>query len=211
MDLALFDFDGTVTTTDTFSRFLRFSSSRRRIAIGTVVLGPLVLGFKRGLVPGALLRRACVAFCFRNRSVAEIAEHGRRFARTFDVLLRPEAMARLRWHQDKGDRVAIVSASLSAYLDPWSAALGVELLCSKLAARAGLHTGRYEGKDCSGEEKARRVRDRYDLKSFDNIYAYGDTAEDHALLSLANHRFFRWKELDPTLPLEAMTRGFRAD
>jgi phosphatidylglycerophosphatase C len=209
MDLALFDFDGTVTTTDTFSRFLRFSSSRRRIAIGTVVLGPLLLGFKRGLVSGALLRRASVAFCFRNRSVAEVEEHGCRFARTIDGLLRPEAMARLDWHRAKGDRVAIVSASLSAYLTPWSEEQGVDLLCSKLEARAGVHTGGYEGKDCAGEEKARRVRDRYDLQSFDNIYAYGDTAEDHALLSLANRRYFRWKELDPTLPLDAATRGLR--
>lgn len=210
MDLALFDFDGTVTTTDTFSRFLRFSSGRGRIAIGSIVLGPLLLGFKRGLVSGALLRRTSVAFCFRNRHVAELEEHGRRFTRTIDALLRPEAMSRLRWHRDKGDRVAIVSASLSVYLAPWSAELGVDLLCSKLGARAGVCTGRYEGKDCAGEEKARRVRERYDLQSFANIYAYGDTAEDYALLSLANHRYFCGKQLDPTLPLKAAIAAWRA-
>ena len=207
MDLALFDFDGTLTTTDTFGKFLYFSSSRARIAVGTLLLGPLLFGFKRGVVPGALLRRASVAFCFRNRSVAEIAERGRRFAQTFDAFLRPEAMAKLRWHQAKGDRVAIVSASLSTYLGPWSEPLGVDLLCSRLDARGGVHTGKYEGKDCSGEEKARRVRATYDLASFGDIYAYGDTAEDHELLALANRRYFRWKELDSSLPLESAIRG----
>src|SRR5689334_16922118 len=113
MDLALFDFDGTITTRDTFRQFLYFSSSRARAAAGTVVLGPLLLGFRRGYVQGATLRRAAAVFCYRGRAVSELEAHGRRYAATFGPLLRPEAMARLRWHQERGDRVAIVSASLS--------------------------------------------------------------------------------------------------
>ena len=99
MDLALFDFDGTLTTTDTFSRFMYFSSGPARIALGTVMVGPLLLGYRRGLVSGRTLRRASAAFCFRGRAAEDVARDGRRYAQTFGSILRPEAMERLRSHQ----------------------------------------------------------------------------------------------------------------
>ncbi|HEY3500072.1 MAG TPA: HAD-IB family hydrolase [Polyangiaceae bacterium] len=206
MDLALFDFDGTLTTKDTFRGFLYFSSSRARIAAGTVVLGPLLLGFRRGMVSGAVLRRASALFCFRNRNVEEIDEQGRRYARTFGTMLRPRALARLEWHQARGDRVVIVSASLSTYLRPFAESLGVELICTELDARDRVHTGLFRGGDCSGEEKARRVRTRFELRDYASVHAYGDTHEDHALLRLANHRYFCGREVDPSVPVESLRR-----
>ena len=52
MNLALFDFDGTITTRETFGDFIRFAVPPRRRPLGTVVLGPLVMGYRRGLVSG---------------------------------------------------------------------------------------------------------------------------------------------------------------
>lgn len=34
MNLALFDFDGTITTADTFTNFLRFAVRRHRLVVG---------------------------------------------------------------------------------------------------------------------------------------------------------------------------------
>jgi len=67
-----------------------------------------------------------------------------------------------------------------------------------------VHTGRFLDGDCSGEEKARRVRARYVLGEYERIYAYGDTAEDHALLRLASTRYFRGREVDPSVPVESL-------
>ena len=55
-------------------------------------------------------------------------------------------------------------------------------------------TGRSLGAQCVGAEKARRVRERYDLSSYALVYAYGDTNEDRALLALAHRRVYRWQE-----------------
>ena len=52
MSLALFDFDGTITTHETMPDFVRQSVSRRRLLLGNLVLAPLVLGYKLGLVSG---------------------------------------------------------------------------------------------------------------------------------------------------------------
>ena len=41
MNLALFDFDGTITRDDTWTPFVRCSATRTRIAVATVLLSPL--------------------------------------------------------------------------------------------------------------------------------------------------------------------------
>jgi phosphoserine phosphatase len=49
--------------------------------------------------------------------------------------LRPQAVARLRWHQQQGHRCLIITASLEPLIAPLANALGLELIatgCSEL-------------------------------------------------------------------------------
>lgn len=193
MNLALFDFDGTITFGDSFTPFV-YLAARERVAVGAILLSPLTLGYKLGLVPATRMRAAMAFVGFRGRSLTELREVGVAYGRQLPKTVRPEALAKIRWHQAQGDTVVVVSASLHLYLSPWCSEHGVELICSDLESKGGVLTGRYQGTDCAGREKARRVRERYDLSRYPVIYAYGDTSEDEELLSLANRRYFRWQE-----------------
>ena len=97
-------------------------------------------------------------------------------------------------HRDQGDTVAVVSGAFDLYLSHWCAQHGLDLLCSSLESRDGVMTGRYAGTQCAGAEKARRVRERYDLSRFGTVCAYGDTREDFELLALAQRRWYRGQE-----------------
>ena len=108
-------------------------------------------------------------------------------------VLRPEAMARLAWHRERGDRIVVVSASLDAYLAPWCRAHGLELICSELESREGVLTGNYRGGDCAGAAKAARVRANLRLEDYACVHAYGDTVEDRELLALAHRPVYRWQ------------------
>ncbi|HKO52831.1 MAG TPA: HAD-IB family hydrolase [Polyangiaceae bacterium] len=193
MNLALFDFDGTVTFEDTFTPFIYFASSRSRIAFGTVLLGPMILGYKLGLIAAPRMRAAAARVSFLGRRESELNALGVRYSATLSEVVRPEALEKIRWHQANGDRVVVVSASLEVYLRNWCAQHGVELIGTALESRNGVLSGQYASGDCTGREKARRVRERYDLEQYATIYAYGDTKEDYELLSLATKPFFRWK------------------
>jgi phosphatidylglycerophosphatase C len=57
----------------------------------------------------------------------------------------------------------------------------------------GVATGRYEGAQCVAEEKACRVRAAINLASFNQIYAYGDSPDDYAMLRLAHQAIYRWR------------------
>lgn len=197
MDLALFDFDGTITTREMFPDFMRFAVPPRRLAFGKVLLAPLITGYRLGLVPGNLVRAGIVGFGFRGVALDEVRRAGVEFASTvIPDALRPIAMERIGWHQARNDRVVVVSGSLDAYLSPWCVRHGLELMCSELETDGAALTGRYRGAQCVGQEKAHRVRQRYDLSAFGTVYAYGDTHEDQEMLALAQRRSFRWRDIE---------------
>jgi HAD superfamily hydrolase (TIGR01490 family) len=190
-DLALFDFDGTLTTRETFPDFMRHAVARPRLLLGGVLLAPVVFGYRRGWVAGNPTRTSVVQVGLCGVDATRLRVKGAAFARdVLPGLLRPEAMARLAWHRERGDRVVVVSGGLDVYLVPWCAAQGVEVLCSVLAERDGRITG-YAGAQCVGEEKVRRVRALCDPQAYTAIHAYGDTHEDQAMLAMANHRTYR--------------------
>ncbi|MGV8941935.1 MAG: HAD family hydrolase [Lysobacter sp.] len=196
MNLALFDFDGTITCREMFPAFIRHAVTPRRLRLGGILLAPLVVGYRLGLVSGSVVRAAIVKVGFSGAGLSRYQAAGESFAR--DVLpgsLRPEAMQRIAWHQQQGDTVVVVSGALDVYLGHWCASHGLDLLCSSLGHRRGVLTGRYAGKQCVLAEKARRVRQHYDPSNYEQVFAYGDTPEDRDLLALADRKTYRWREL----------------
>jgi HAD-superfamily subfamily IB hydrolase, TIGR01490 len=196
VNLALFDFDGTITTREMFPDFMHFAVTPGRLAVGRVVLMPLVVGYKLGVITGNTIRSSVVRFGFRGVPVAQVEQAGERFAReVLPGVVRPMALERIQWHKAQGDVVVVVSAALDLYLAPWCGQHQLDLICSKLEVEDGVLTGRYCGKQCASQEKSRRVLETYDVRDFSVVYAYGDTGEDMDMLSLASRKYFRWEEV----------------
>ncbi len=195
MNIALFDFDGTITETDSYTPFIYFSAPKWRIVICYPLLVPLILLYKLKLIGGSRIRTVVSYFCFFKRSHKAVWAQGKEYASTLDSIIKPEAKQRLAWHKAQGDVIVIVSASLDAYLTPWCEKHQYELICATLASRNGMLTGAYLNGDCSADEKARRVKQSYQLDSFEKVYAYGDTTEDKQLLALADEAYFCWNKV----------------
>lgn len=190
--LALFDFDGTITTRETLPDFLQLATPPRRLFWGKLLFAFPVLAYRLGLLPVRMLRTWLIRYAFAGLSRVEIESAGRRFAGdVLPGLIRADVQASIDAHRAAGDTVVVVSGGFDVYLTPWCAAQGIELLCSALEARGDRLSGRYAGAQCVGEEKARRVRARYDAGAYREIHAHGDTPEDHALLALAHRASYR--------------------
>jgi phosphatidylglycerophosphatase C len=196
MNLALFDFDGTITHKEMFADFMRFAVSRRRRLMGAAVVAPMVAGYKLGLVSGNTIRASVVSFGLRGVRAEHANEMGRRFSEeVLPAVLRPVAVARIQWHRDRGDKVVVVSGALDIYLEHWCRGQGLDLLCSRLEIVNSRLTGRYHGQQCVGVEKSRRVREACKLQDFSMVYAYGDTKEDLDMLGMADKKYYRWQEM----------------
>jgi len=205
MNLALFDFDGTITERDTFSSFLRFAVRRHRIVLGALPLSPLIFGYRLGLIAAHQARPIVARVGFQGERVGFVRHLGRRYAtEVLPGIIRKPAIERIQWHRGQGDAVVVVSASLDAYLSPWCESIGADLICTELEEREGRLTGRYCHGDCSGPAKARRILERYDLSRYPVVYAYGDTSDDREMLELAHRKFYRWHEIQHWSEAEAL-------
>ncbi|CAD0343648.1 HAD-IB family hydrolase [Xanthomonas hortorum pv. cynarae] len=191
MQLALFDFDHTITTCDTYARFLRKVATPAQLAAAKWQLGPWVLGYRVGLISAQALRARVTRLVFSARSLEEMTMHGAAYARNnLPGMLRTNVMQRIDWHQAQGHEVVLVSASLDLYLQPWCAQHDLSLICNRLEHDAGVLSGRYANGDC-GPLKATQIRLRYDLSQYECVHAYGDSREDTPLLALAQQRWYR--------------------
>ncbi len=194
VNLALFDFDGTITTGDTFTKFVVSCTSRRRLLLGGILILPAFILYKIGWLSAPRMRPLVSAVAFAGMKEKRVTDYAKEYVNEcLPSMIRSEILAKIIEHKKHGDRVIVVSASLSPYLNIWCQNLGIEVICSELESRNGRLTGAYLNGDCSGDRKVINVKNKLDLSTYENITAYGDTEEDFPMLEIADIRFYRGK------------------
>lgn len=190
MHLALFDFDGTISTRDTTWDFIIRSCGKRRALYGFVRLSPIVLSYSLKRISHHEAKQAVIKHYFGDWEKEAFVREARHYARSVvPTILRQDALTRINWHLDLQHTVAVVTGSLEILLSDWCTNLGIDLIATGLdlsGASICLST-----RNCFQEEKARRIRERYDLKSFESIYAYGDSDGDREMMALAHRRYYK--------------------
>jgi phosphatidylglycerophosphatase C len=204
-----FDFDGTLTRSDSVVPFLRLVVGRGRL------IGRLA---RRGhKVVGALARRdrdrlkqiaseAVFRGVPRSRVEALALEHGRAIVANG---LRDDVVARLRWHLAQGHQAVIVSASYEPYVRVVAESLDVsEVIATRLVIDASdVCTGALDGANCRAAEKVRRLEHWLSRRGLDRadveLWAYGDSAGDRELLAAADHPVWVNDPLDSVAPASA--------
>ena len=191
-NLALFDFDGTLTRKDTLFEFISYARGRTSFYWIMIGLLPWLAMLRIRMISAQrvkerLLRKAvgglraemfnhlCMEFC-RDR---------------LPSLFRKAAFDRLEMHLKQGDTIFVVSASPENWIIPWAETKHVGVISTKLRLNEGKITGDILGLNCNGPEKVNRVKQQINLAEFDKIYAYGDSSGDKELLRLADFPFYR--------------------
>jgi phosphatidylglycerophosphatase C len=191
-DVAAFDFDGTLTDGGSVFDFLAAVTDRATVARASVALAPRLA--HAAIAGGTVADRTKEALFVRilaGTEAARFAQIGDEFAAAhLTGNLRPEVRRRLDWHRGRGDHVVVVSASPAAYIGPAAERLGADgAIATHLAVDdAGRLTGRYDGGNCRGEEKIRRLRlwmAEIGLEGA-HLWAYGNSRGDLRMLRAAD-------------------------
>lgn len=199
--IALLDFDGTLTTRDTLLEFIKFSKGPVKCYAGFLLNSPWLVAYKLKLVSNQRAKEAVLRFFFRGMRVTDFDAQCRHFAEeVIPGLTRPKGLEEIRKLQEAGFEVVIVSASPANWIQPWAGRIGAGLIATRLelgngngdtSEAGGWLTGKISGKNCYGVEKVGRIREQYRLEEYDDIYAYGDSKGDLPMLALGNRSFFK--------------------
>jgi phosphatidylglycerophosphatase C len=190
--LALFDFDGTITSADTLWAFLRFSQSKTRFWAGLALLSPWLVLYRLKLLANWRAKNAVFTWYLAGEPLEAFQARCDIFAHTvIPGLVRPAALTAIRRYQEQGATVVVVSATPENWLRPWCDAIRVAYIGTRLEVKNGTLTGRIAGKNCHGLEKVRRILEGYDVAAYAEIHAYGDSHGDTELLALATRGFFK--------------------
>lgn len=200
--LVLFDFDGTLTTGDSLREYLLFAAQwgRKRgregrrwlawrrllAAVPRLAIRLLRLLFSGRWSNGGA-KESVIAFFFAGKTETEMrALAGRFFREIMPTRLRGDMLALLRQWRDAGATVAVVSASLDLWLEPFCRAEAVRMVCTRAEFAEGRFTGRFATPNCNYSEKARRIRAAFELDVYGKIVAYGNSRGDAAMFALAH-------------------------
>ena len=118
INLALFDFDGTLCKRDSFTGFIFFALSKRHILRQGLKILPWIQAYYLKLYPAHAMRPKLFAAMFKDTSATELEKLAQDYAELLLDDLDPQLLERLQQHQQLGDRVVLVSASVDVYLKP---------------------------------------------------------------------------------------------
>jgi phosphatidylglycerophosphatase C len=190
--LVLFDFDGTITTKDTLAAFMIFSYGKIRYLAGLAILSPILASYVFKLMSNWKSKQYFLTWFLGNKDASQFEKQCRDFSKNhLHTLIRPRALEAIREYKRSGATIAVVSASAENWVKPWCDEHGLLCLATKLETKNNKLTGKILGKNCHGEEKVKRIIERFDLHDYDEIIAYGDTSGDKEMLALAHRGHYR--------------------
>lgn len=187
--IVAFDFDGTLTTKDTFVELIRHACGTRAFLLGFLRYAPLLVLMKLHLYPNYKAKQRVFAHFFKGMPLTEFDALCRDFATTHRHLLRPQGLEAVKSAQAEGAEALIVSASIDNWVQPFFA--DVKVLGTQVEVTEGRLTGRFLTKNCYGQEKVNRILALCPDRQAYHLTAYGDSRGDRELLAFADDAHYK--------------------
>lgn len=184
-----FDFDGTLTTRDSFLEFIRYACGNWALCKGILRYSPLLVLMKLGLYPNWKAKQKVFAYFFKGMPLKDFAQQGRLFALDCQHLLRPQGVDMVKQAQADDAEVLIVSASIDYWVQPFFPE--VKVVGTQVEVEEGCLTGRFLTKNCYGQEKVNRILALYPHRNEYELIAFGDSAGDKELLAFADEAHYK--------------------
>ena len=191
--ISLFDFDGTITKDDSLIKFILFAAGNVKFVFGIALLSPMLVAYKLKFIPNYKAKQYMLSYFFKGMSEEKFMRIANEYSLNhIDTILRPKAMEKIAWHKEQGHKIVVVSASMECWLKPWCDKNELELIATKLEITNNKLTGKFASKNCYGPEKVNRIREIYNLKDYERIYAYGDSKGDMEMLGIADKKHYKY-------------------
>lgn len=187
--IVTFDFDGTLTTGDTFIAFALHALTRRRVIASIIAELATLACWKCGIISNGKAKQRLFKRLFGGMTITEFNRHCSTFATEIDKMMRHEMIQTLKSAREGADKVYIISASIENWIKPWAKSLGIdEVIATRITVDSeGIVTGGFDGSNCYGAEKVRRLQEAEPQRESYILTSYGDSRGDREILAFADH------------------------
>lgn len=193
--LYCFDFDGTLTTSDTLLEFIKYAKGNGRFWMTFLMYSPLLVLMKLHLYPNWKAKQKIFAYLFAGMRIEKFDALCREFAEEKQHLLRPQGIQKVHEAINEGAEVFIVSASIDNWVSPFFQVRGldgIQVLGTQVETEGGILTGHFKTKNCYGAEKINRICQALpDAPEQYEIEAYGDSCGDKEMLAFAGKGHYK--------------------
>lgn len=189
--IAVFDFDGTLTTKDTLLEFIKFACGRWRFILGFLLYSPLLVMMKLHLYPNWKAKEKIFTFFFKGWEYSRFKKLGQVFSNEIEKMRNEPVIKKMESHIQCSDIVYVISASISEWVRPWCEQANVtEVIATEIEVDDhNMVTGRFLSKNCYGQEKVNRLAKIEPDRENYYLYVYGDSRGDKELMEYANQAF----------------------
>ncbi|MCO5949274.1 HAD family hydrolase [Mucilaginibacter flavidus] len=190
--IAFFDFDGTITTKDTLLEVIKHQKGKPSYYTGFLLNSPVLAGLKLKLISNQAAKECMLKYFFKGMDFKSFQQGCDSFIDDIlPAIIRPAAVDEIKKLKAEGFETVVVSASPENWIKKWADANGLGLIATKLQTKGNLLTGYIEGINNNGDEKAVRIKAKFDLSKYGEIYCYGDSSGDKAMLALGTKAFYK--------------------
>ncbi|MEO6287366.1 MAG: HAD family hydrolase [Dyadobacter sp.] len=186
-DLAIFDFDGTITSKDTFLYFLKYTHPGLQGVVNILRVTPHLVAYGLGLISNETAKRHLFSSFYKGMAADHFNAQAGSFVNQIESFVKSKALEKINWHRQQGHRVLVVSAGFDNILIHWCKKENIELIATGVEVESGLLTGNFGSKNCYGIEKLNRIKAYLDPSEYRNIYVYGDSRGDLEMMQIATH------------------------
>lgn len=193
--IAVFDFDGTIICHDSMWLFLSHAIGKLRMVMNAVIMAPQILLAKIRLADLSSTKERLLIRCLRNLSSRQLQDLGQSFAKRIESDISPEISRRMEMHHIRGDKVWIVSASMSFWIEPWAKNNAIDKVIAtkpKYDSLNGYFAG-FASANCKGIEKVRRIQGALAESNISresvSMIGYGNSSDDYEMLDFCNKSF----------------------
>lgn len=189
--IAFFDFDGTLTSKDSLTEFYKYMYKKDFFFYYYLRNTFLFFLVKLGVVNYRLLKMKRIKFLVNKYSLDFLLDKSGDFFNSFvKTELKKKGKSKMIELSKKGFEIVIVSASIDLLLKHFAKEFNVKIITNELEQDEGNFTGKFlHGKDCNFGEKVNRIKEKYNLKEYNEVLAYGDSEGDYAMFEIADKSF----------------------
>ena len=205
--VAYFDFDGTLSTKDTFMPFIIFCLGWLRFMQKSPRLLIILSLYLLRIIDNQEAKQRTLTLSLRGWQRDKIEQKAKAFAYThLNKYLKCPIYAKLEWHREHGHQVVLVSANLAVYLRYFAELHKLDAVIATEVELIDEHlSGKLATQNCYGLQKVVRIKDYLVTNQcgFEYSYGYGNSRGDHEMLAFVDEAYYvsgdEFESYQPTL------------